>query len=196
MINPLVALRKPHTAKSVARRVADRLVLASLSCLCALAVPTLAAPATADAPQRTTSTYADWVVECERSGASPPRITCAMTQATQVRGKSVVFSRVMIGQPVKGKPYKFVVELPVDASVTREVRVQTKDAEPLLSAPFERCVQANCFAGIDLGEAALQKLRAASGTGKLVFVDAIGRDIAVPLSFNGLAQALDAMTVE
>jgi invasion protein IalB len=117
-------------------------------------------------------------------------------QSTQVRGKDVVFSRVIIAYPERGKPYKFIAELPVDASFTRQVRLQTKEADTLLATPFERCLPAGCFAGTDLAAAVLQRLRTASGTGKLVFADAMGRDVAVPLSFKGFAQALDAVTAE
>jgi invasion protein IalB len=156
--------------------------------------PAMAAPAPADAPQRTTSTYADWVVQCDRRPGSPPQIVCAMAQATQVRGKSIMFSRVVITHAAKGKPYAFSVELPVDASFTKGVRVQTKDADTLLSAPFERCVPAGCIAHIDLGAAVLKRLRATVGTGKLLFADAAGRDVTVPLSFHGFARAFDAMT--
>ena len=42
----------------------------------------------------------------------------------------------------------------------------------------------------------MKKFRAASGVGKLIFADASGRDVAVPLSFNGFAQAFDALSKE
>jgi invasion protein IalB len=160
------------------------------------AAPAAAAPTSADAPQRTTASYADWVVQCQKSGSSPPRSSCAMMQTTQVRGKNVAFSRVIVLEAAKGQPYKFIADLPPDVSFAKEVEVQSKDAATLFSAPFERCMPAGCFADIDLGAAALQKLRAATGSGKLVFADAMGRDITVPLSFNGFAQALDAMAEE
>jgi invasion protein IalB len=39
-------------------------------------------------------------------------------------------------------------------------------------------------------------MRAASGAGKLSFADAAGHDVSVPISFNGFAQALDALVRE
>ena len=48
----------------------------------------------------------------------------------------------------------------------------------------------------DLKEDVLKKFRAASGTGKLSFADAGGHDVAVPLSFNGFAQAFEALVKE
>jgi invasion protein IalB len=208
--------RKPRTAKNTAQRVAKKLarLFVSVSCLGALAVlltgsqervavsrseaavpharqAMAAAPATT--PESTTATYADWTVQCGRRIGSPSQMVCAMMQTTQVRGKGKVFSRVVIIHSAKGEPYRLTVELPVDASFTQAVRIETNDADTLLSAPFERCVPIGCFANIDLGTGALQKLRAAAGAGKLLFADAVGRDIAVPLSFKGFSKALDAI---
>jgi invasion protein IalB len=42
----------------------------------------------------------------------------------------------------------------------------------------------------------LKKFRASDGVGKLVFKDAGGRDVAVPLSFKGFRAAFDALLKE
>ena len=106
------------------------------------------------------------------------------------------FSRIAVGRPAKDHLVKLVVQLPVNASFATAVRVHTSDTDPGMAAPFARCVPGGCFAEFDLKEETLRKLRAASGVGKLSFADAGGHDIAVPLSFNGFAQAYDALLKE
>jgi invasion protein IalB len=150
----------------------------------------------AEAPQRTTATYADWVVQCERQPGPPPQKLCEMVQITQRKGDTAPFSRVAIVHPTKGKPVRLIVQVPVNASFSSDVRIRTGDADPGFAAPFSRCVPAGCFADFDIKDDVMWKLRAASGTGKLTFVDSGGQEIAVPLSFNGFAQAFAALSKE
>jgi len=160
--------------------------------------PQSSAPQVDSAPQQTTATYADWVVQCQTQAGPPPQKLCDMaqiTQVTQAQGK-VPFSRVAIAHPLKGQPIKLVVQVPTNASFATSVRIQTGDDDPGLSAPFARCLPIGCFADFDMKEETLKKFRAASGAGKLSFADAGGHDVAVPLSFNGFGQALDALERE
>jgi invasion protein IalB len=145
------------------------------------------------APQSTTATYADWVVQCLTRAGAPPEKSCEMAQLTHLQGKNNPFSRVAIGHPAKDQPIKLTIQLPVNASFATAVRVQTGDTDPGLTALFARCMPGGCFAEFDLKDETLRKLRAASGVGKLSFADAGGHDVAVPLSFNGFAQAYEAL---
>jgi invasion protein IalB len=154
------------------------------------------APAVGGEPQSTTATYADWVVQCVTRSGTPPEKLCEMAQVTQLQGKNVPFSRIAVGHPAKDQPIKLIVQLPVNASFATPVHIQTGDTDPGLTAAFARCVPGGCFAEFDLKDETLKKLRAASGVGKLSFADSGGHDIAVPLSFNGFAQAYDALLKE
>jgi invasion protein IalB len=148
------------------------------------------------APQQTTATYADWIVQCQTQAGPPPQKLCDMAQITQVsqgQGKGTPFSRVAVARPVKGQAVKLVVQVPTNVSFATSVRIQTGDDDPGLSAPFARCLPIGCFADFDMKEETLRKFRAASGAGKLSFADAGGHDVAVPLSFNGFGQAFDAL---
>jgi invasion protein IalB len=155
--------------------------------------------APSDVPQSTTATYADWVVQCLTRAATPQEKAeklCEMAQVTQLQGKNVPFSRIAVERPTKEQPTKLIVQVPVNASFATPVHVQTADADPGMTSPFARCVPGGCFAEFDLKEEALRKLRAANGVGKLSFADAGGHDVAVPLSFNGFAQAYEALLKE
>jgi invasion protein IalB len=157
--------------------------------------PAAAAP-TIDAPQRTTATYDDWVVQCETRPGPPVEKFCDMAQVTQVQGRNAPFSRIAIARPVKGQPIKLVLQVPVNASFASDVRVQTGDSDTGLAVPFARCVPAGCFAEFDIKDDVLKKFRTASGVGKVSFADSTGHDVAVPLSFKGFPQAYDALGKE
>jgi invasion protein IalB len=149
-----------------------------------------------EAPQRTTATYEDWIVQCEMQNGPTPEKVCDMAQMTQMQGKNIPFSRVAIARPVKGQPIKLFVQLPVNVSFRTNVRIQTSDSDAGVVAPFARCLPAGCFADFEIKEEVVKKLRAASGAGKLSFADAAGREVAIPLSFKGFSQALDALGKE
>jgi len=146
-----------------------------------------------EAPQRTTATYGDWVVQCVENSSPPSEPVCDMAQVTQLQGKNLPFSRVAIARPEKGQPVKLVVQVPVNASFAKQVHIQTGEADPGVVAPFANCTPNGCFAAFDLREDILKKLREATSTGKLSFADAGGHDVSVPISFNGFAQAFDAL---
>lgn len=165
----------------------------------ALAAPRLAQaqqPAASDAPQLTTATYGDWVVQCETATKPPGQKICDMAQTTQVQGGNGPFSRVAVAQPVRGQPVKLIVQVPVNVTFGTNVRIRTADADPGIMAPFARCIPNGCFAEFDLRDDMVRKLRGASGVGKLSFAQAAGREIDVPLSFKGFNQAFDALSRE
>jgi invasion protein IalB len=151
-----------------------------------------------DAPQSTTATYGDWVVQCQTQAGPPPQKLCDMAQVAQaqVQGRTVPFSRIGIARPAKGEPVRFIVQVPVNVSFATNVRIQTADADPGIVAPFARCLPSGCFAEFDLKEEMLRKFRAAAAGGKLTFADAGGHEISAPVSFSGFAQALDALLKE
>ena len=147
-------------------------------------------------PQRTTATYADWVVECVSvAGPTPPKV-CNMAQVTEVRGKNEPFSRVAISYSGRGQPITLTVQVQVNASFATQVHVQIADSDPGIVSPFSRCLPAGCFADFELKDDVLKKFRAAHGAGKVSFADAGGHNISIPLSFNGFSQAFDALANE
>ena len=150
-------------------------------------------PVVSNEPQRTTATYGDWVLQCVANGSPPPDEICDMAQVTQVQGKNVPFSRVAVAHPDKGQAVKLIVQVPVNASFATQVHIQTSDDDPGVIAPFANCNPNGCFAEFDLRDDLLKKFYDATGIGKVSFADAGAHTITVPLSFNGFAQAFDAL---
>ena len=120
-------------------------------------------PAQNDAPQSTTATYGGWVVQCVTPAQLPHQKVCEMAHVTQVQDKNIPFSQVVLAHPTKGQPLKLVV--------------QAGDTDPGIAAPFARCVPGEYFAEFEIKDDYLKKLRAASGSGKVSFVDAGGHDV-------------------
>ncbi len=147
-----------------------------------------------DAPQQTTATYGDWVVQCElRSGETTPTCDMAQVQVAQVQGKNTPFSRIAIGKPDKGQPEKIIVQVPINVSFATNVRIQTSEDDPGLAVPFATCTPNGCFALFDVRDDLLKKFRAGSNAGALSFADSSGHVIKVPVSFNGFGQAYEAL---
>jgi invasion protein IalB len=147
-------------------------------------------------PQRTTATYADWVVVCTSAAGRTPSKVCRMVQGTEVRGKNMPFSHVAVSYPGRGQPIKLTVQVPPNASFATQVRVQSADNDPGITSSFSYCLPVGCFANFELKDDVAKKLGAAQGAGRVTFADAGGHSIAIPLSFNGFAQGLDALAKE
>jgi invasion protein IalB len=157
------------------------------------APPAQAAPAAApvgDVPQQTTATYGDWILQCVTPSGSATE-NCDMVQITQVQGKP--FSRLAMTKPEKGQPPKLVVQVPVNVTFATEVRVQSAEEDQGLSSPFATCTPNGCFALFDLKDDAMKKFRGAAANGAMSFADSTGRPIKIPVSFNGFAQAFEAL---
>jgi invasion protein IalB len=159
------------------------------------AAPAPASPAT-EAPQRTTASYGDWVLQCETQTGPPVQKICDMAQTTQVQGKNLPFSRVALARPEKNQPVKLVVQVPINVTVAPNVRLQIDDTDAGVTVRFARCLPLGCFAEFDLKDEEMKKLRAASGNGKLTFADSTNHEVAIPVSFNGFGQAFEALSKE
>ncbi len=157
--------------------------------------PAQAQAAPADqTPQRTTASYGDWVVRCETTPGPPLQKNCDMEQLAQVQGQAQPISRVAIPLPPKGEGPKLFVQLPINVSFAAPLKITTDAKDAGISTPFRRCVPAGCFAEVELKDDLQKKFRAASTEpGKIVFKDAADRDVTIPLSLKGFAQAFEAL---
>jgi invasion protein IalB len=149
---------------------------------------------TAFAQERTTATYADWVLQCSTEAGPSPKKTCEIVQVSQVQGKNIPFSRIAIDQPVKGRPLKLMVQVPVNISLRSQVDIHPNDTDSAIAAPFDHCIPAGCFVEFELKDEVLKKFYASESVGKVTFKDAGGGEIGLPLSFKGFRQAFDALS--
>jgi invasion protein IalB len=149
------------------------------------------------APQRTTATYEDWTLRCETREGTPPQKTCEMVQAVQIQGQGAPISQIAIGRASKGAPLKVVFQVPINVWLPTGVTLISDDKEPTgLAATYKRCLPAACLADTELKDDLVKKLRARTDPGRLEFKDGGQRNVAIPVSFKGFGQALDAMAKE
>ncbi len=159
--------------------------------------PSPPAPVEAE-PQQTVATFGDWSLRCVRQGdGAKARRICEVLQSLQARGQAQPFAQIALGRPEPGRPLRLVVALPPNVGFPSAVKLYAVDAEPpALELPWRRCLPGACVADLELPAPVLAQLRARAEGGRLVFQDSAGRDVTVPFSLRGLAQALDALARE
>ncbi len=160
--------------------------------------PAAAAPAPVPAaPQRTTASFADWTVVCE---ARAPRRACEMTQTVQDQRQQPV-AVLAVGRAAPDQPWRLVARVPVNVLLVQPARlVMEGEAAPApVSLGFRLCIPNSCFAEAELPPAAeLARLRGrpAEAPARVEWQNATGAAVAVPFSFRGFAQALEALERE
>ncbi len=151
-----------------------------------------AAPAGAD---MTTATFGDWQMQC-RSATPGPR-ACELLQSVVVQGQTAPFAQIGVGRIAPGEPLYFTAVLPTNVTFPSVVRVSLdeKDAQPV-EVVWTRCLQGGCFASVALKDEVLKKWRTHDGPARLVFKNGAAQESVVPISFRGLARALDALAAQ
>jgi invasion protein IalB len=158
------------------------------------AAPAAAAPISAD-PQTTTANYGDWTVRCQRvgDGAAAKRF-CEVAQTIQQQGGQGPIAEIALGRLAPADPLRLTIVLPPNVGFPSSPRmgVDENDAHSAELA-WRRCLPGGCFADSEMKDDLLQRWRGLADHGQIRFKDSAGHDVAVPFSFKGLAQALDAL---
>ncbi|HYZ32193.1 MAG TPA: invasion associated locus B family protein [Crenalkalicoccus sp.] len=160
--------------------------------------PASSAPASpsAEAPDRTSASFGDWVVRCEQRQGGGGRV-CEMAETIADQRQQPV-AVLALGRLAKDQPLRLVARIPVNVLVNAPMRLALEPAADSLSLPFRSCTPLGCFAEIELREEVLRKLRgrAADAAAKLEWKDAGGGEQSLPVSFRGFAAAQDALQRE
>jgi len=148
-------------------------------------------------PNTTIASYGDWVLRCQRvETAGKTTRVCEVAETIQVQGQAAPIAQVAIGRLSPGEPLRITVATPPAVAFPSNVRInETKGGAPL-NLEWRRCLPGGCFADAALKDDVLARWRGLSDAGQLTFKDAAGQDVTLPLSFRGLAQALDALARE
>ena len=156
-----------------------------------------AAPARVPAePNTTVASYGDWVLRCQRvETAGKTARVCEVAEAIQVQGQAAPIAQLAIGRLSPGEPLRVTVVVPPAVTFPSSVRVDAKNGASF-NLEWRRCLPGGCFADAVLKDDVLARWRGLSEAGQLIFKDAGGQDVTLPLSFRGLSQALDALAKE
>ncbi len=148
-------------------------------------------------PNTTIASYGDWVLRCQRvETAGKTARVCEAAEAIQVQGQAAPIAQVAIGRLSPGEPLRITVVVPPAVTFPSSVRISEVKGGAPLNLEWRRCLPGGCFADAVLKDDVLARWRSLSEAGQLTFKDAAGQDVTLPLSFRGLAQALDALARE
>lgn len=152
-----------------------------------------AAPAVSTDPQVTTATYGDWVLRCTRTGeGAQAQKQCEIVQTLQAQGQQAIVAQIAFGRLGPKEPLKLTVLLPVNTSFPGSVRMGLEEKDPAAQElGWRRCLPMGCFADAEPRDDLLRRWRAQAGSGVILYKDGTGRDVVLPMSMRGLAQALD-----
>lgn len=159
------------------------------------AAPAQAAPPPVSAePATTSATYGDWVMRCQRVGeGTAARRMCEVAQTIRVQQGRDPIAEVALGRLPVEKALHLTALLPPNVSFPSSVSVAGEKPAQTLDLQWRRCLPGGCFADAVAADDLIKAWRGTAGAGKLTFKDAGGRDVQLPVSFRGLAQALDAL---
>jgi invasion protein IalB len=156
-----------------------------------------AAKPPAASPQQQGTQYGDWLLHCVNAGdPKQPKRACEISQDVKTKEQQTTIMRIAIGA-LPGEPLRVTVLAPSSVSFPSAVHVaeDEKDTQPI-ELPWVRCMGQVCSASAMVKDDVLKRWRTAAGPGRVMMRDATGKGIAYPMSFSGLAPALDALGKE
>ncbi|OYX14922.1 MAG: hypothetical protein B7Z15_02285 [Rhizobiales bacterium 32-66-8] len=147
---------------------------------------------TDSSPSRTSATYDDWVVRCERNEGTGGAKVCEVAQTLQIgSGQQAVTAQVVFGKLKADAPLRLVLQIPVGAWLPAGAQLTIGDNAKPIATTYKFCIRA-CIADVDLSAADAAALVKATGAGSLAFQDRNQTPIKLNISLNGLAAALAA----
>jgi invasion protein IalB len=164
-----------------------------------------AKPAAKGEPQITSTAFGNWSLRCAKeappakdapkdAAAEKPARACEISETLEASDHSGPIAKLSIGRP-GGKGALFAVLIvPNNISFPSSVHIRTDDKDIWgLRLEWVRCIPGGCFAQAELADATVGYWHDLKTQGEIRFPDSTGTDVALPLSFNGFGQALDAL---
>lgn len=156
------------------------------------AAPKPALGAQDDGPSRTTATYDDWVVRCERTELAGGTKVCEAAQTLQIGTQQQgLVAQVVFGKIKSDAPLRLVLQLPVGVWLPAGAQLTVGDNAKPISAGFKFCIRA-CIADVDLTAPEAASLSTATGSAAITFQDRNQQQVTIPVSLKGLSAALVA----
>jgi invasion protein IalB len=149
-------------------------------------------------PNSTLASFGDWALRCQRleDGAETQRV-CEVVQQIRAQGQQNPIAELAIGRLKNADPLRLTVAVPVNVTFLNppSFSADGKVPEPL-DFGWRKCLPGACIADAAVKDEVLRRWKTQTSAGRINWTDAAGRDIAIDLSFRGLAQALDALGKE
>lgn len=156
-------------------------------------------------PQITSTAYGYWSLRCRKDAVGPkpepkdpnaekPARACEISETLEAPDHSGPIAKLSVGRP-GGKGALFAVLIvPNNVSFpsSAHIRADEKDVWGL-QLDWVRCIPGGCFAQAQLPDATVTYWHGLDNQGEIRFPDSTGEQVALPLSFHGFGQALDAL---
>jgi invasion protein IalB len=140
----------------------------------------------------TSTNYGDWSLRCRQGGSGTH--FCEVSQTIESQDQSGPIAKISVGRPDPGGALHVVIILPNNVSFPSSVHIRTDQNDKWgLELDWLRCIPGGCFADATLGDATVAHWHSLDTIGSIVFRDAAGDEISLPMTFHGFGQALDAL---
>ncbi len=140
----------------------------------------------------TSTVFGDWTLRCQAANGTQPRL-CEVSQVIEEKEHSQPIAKISVGRP-SGKEMHVAVILPNNVSFPSSVHIRTSDKDKWgFELAWQRCIPGACFADAVLPDATVTLWHGLDTTGTIVFQDAGGDQVSLPMTFHGFGQALDAL---
>ncbi len=157
------------------------------------AAPPAASPA--PAPDRTTASFGDWVLRCDRRpDVTPPQRFCELGQTVQRQGDAGPQAQIALGRVLPGDPLRLTLLLPINVGLEKAPKLSGDQVS--LDLAWARCLPSGCFANAAVPGDLLARLRSVKDAGRVEYRDGTGRDVTLPISFRGFDEAYEALRIE
>jgi len=146
-------------------------------------------------PHATTASFGDWTLRCQRTGkGSDADPICDVAQSIQDDARGIV-AQISLQDEAKPGEMRLYFWLQSMSGITLPslVKVIDEKDQATLDLAWHRCLPNSCIADEVLPPETLKKWRSHDEQGRIEYKGDSGRDEFVPVSFRGLAQALDAL---
>jgi invasion protein IalB len=155
-------------------------------------------PPVSSVPETTTATYGAWTLRCSyrQAGDATARF-CEVEQAVVPQGQQNPIAQIGVGRLSPKDEMRLTVVLPTNITFRYAPRVTSQDKDPGVQLTWERCLPGGCIAdAVAKGDVLRAWHSIAADTGRLLFTNANGQNVAIEFSFRGFAQAMDAFAKE
>ncbi len=157
-----------------------------------------AEPPVSSEPRTTTASYGDWILRCQRVGETEKAVRiCELVLTIQAGQQPSPIAELAMGRLSKADPYRVTAHLPTNIKLPSMVKFSLGEKDPRpQELAWRSCAPVGCFADAQFSEAQWNSLHGLTEPGALEYTDAVGRPVKLPVSFRGLAQAMDALARE
>jgi invasion protein IalB len=136
--------------------------------------------------------YGSWSLRCEAAHTEGAEPLCEISETIETESAKPI-AKISVGRHHPGDPMSIVVILPTNVSFPSTVHIRTDKADKWgLELEWQRCIPGACIATTEMSPATIAHWKGLSSNGKIIFRDAAGDEVGLPMSLRGFGEAYDA----